>query len=92
MTASSNSSVPQQIFIIGMNGSGTTMLLDHLSNHSQIFGFPAETKSLPYFLKHESDYGDLRRPANLTRLWHQMKKSIGDRASPSVTVLRHVSS
>ena len=49
----------EQIFIVGMNGSGTTMLLDCLANHSMLFGFPGETKVLPSFLERESQYGDL---------------------------------
>lgn len=73
--------VPRQIFVVGMNGSGTTMLLDHLSSHSLIYGFPAETKSLPYFIKHEPEYGDLMVEGNFLRLWDEMKKSIAERAS-----------
>jgi hypothetical protein len=34
-----------------MNGSGTTMLLDLLSKHSEIYGFRGETKVLPYLVK-----------------------------------------
>jgi hypothetical protein len=39
------------IFVLGMNGSGTTMLLDLLSKHSEIYGFRGETKVLPYLVK-----------------------------------------
>lgn len=73
--------VTQQVFVVGMNGSGTTMLLDHLSSHSMIYGFPAETKSLPYFIKHESEYGDLAIDENFLRLWNDMKRSIAERTS-----------
>ncbi len=73
--------MPRQIFIVGMNGSGTTMLLDHLSSHSLIYGFPAETKSLPYFIKREPEYGDLTVEGNFVRLWDEMKESVAERAS-----------
>lgn len=59
------------------------MLLDHLANHSSIFGFPTETKSLPYFIKHETAYGDLGNDENYLRLWHDMKKSVIERTSLS---------
>lgn len=65
-----------QIFIVGMNGSGTTMLLDHLGSHSAIFGFPAETKSLPYFIMNEAGYGDLNVEANFERLWSELSESV----------------
>lgn len=72
---------PSQIFIVGMNGSGTTMLLDHLSNHSWIYGFQVETKSLPFFINHQADYGDLGIEANLRRLWRDMKVSVAEGAN-----------
>ena len=80
MTSTDPPTPSGQIFIVGMNGSGTTMLLDHLSNHSRIFGFQVETKSLPYFIAHERDYGDLEVDANLERLWREMKQSVAEGA------------
>ncbi len=76
MTAVAQLKPPEQIFVVGMNGSGTTMLLDHLSNHSWIYGFQVETKSLPFFITHEMEYGDLEVEANLRRLWSDMKDSV----------------
>jgi hypothetical protein len=73
--------VTQQIFVVGMNGSGTTMLLDHLSSHSMIYGFPAETKSLPYFIEHQAEYGDLAIDDNFLRLWNDMRSSVAERTS-----------
>src|SRR5688572_4070232 len=70
------SAPPAQVFIVGMNGSGTTMLLDHLSNHSLIFGFPNETRSIPYFISHQSDYGDLTVDDNFMRLWRDVRQSL----------------
>ena len=80
-TAASNA--PEQIFIVGMNGSGTTMLLDHLANHPSIFGFPTETKSLPFFIKQEAAYGDLNDEKNYLRLWNDMKESVVEGTSQS---------
>jgi hypothetical protein len=76
---------PSQIFIVGMNGSGTTMLLDHLASHSLIFGYATETKSLPYFITHEARFGNLNDDQNYLRLWKEMKNSIVERAG----LLRH---
>ena len=70
---------PDQVFIVGMNGSGTTMLLDHLSSHSKLFGYPGETKLLPYFIRHQSKYGDLRDDQSYLKLWNDMKGSIAGR-------------
>jgi hypothetical protein len=67
---------PKQVFIVGMNGSGTTMVLDHLSNHSLIFGFPDETKSFPYFITHQVRYGDLKVDQNFMRLWRDIRNSV----------------
>lgn len=55
------------IFVVGMNGSGTTALLDHLNSHPKIFGFPDETRIIPYFLqKEQRKYSDA--PASRQRL------------------------
>ena len=47
------------VFIVGMNGSGTTMLADCLSNHPELYIFPRETRVLPYFLSMAASFGDL---------------------------------
>jgi len=52
------------------------MLLDHLSNHSLIYGFPNETRSIPYFISHQGDYGDLTVDQNFMRLWRDMRQSL----------------
>jgi hypothetical protein len=61
------------VFIVGMNGSGTTMMLDHLGHHPELFGFDVETYILPYYLASESRYGDLREDRNFLRLWNDMR-------------------
>lgn len=78
----SEQSPPRQIFVVGMNGSGTTMLRDHLANHSWIYGFPSETRSLPYFIKQQQEFGDLKQEENASRLWQQMKKSVAKSSGP----------
>lgn len=61
------------IFVVGMNGSGTTMLLDHLNSHSLIYGFQEETRMLPYFMRRARKYGDLTDDECLERLWNDMR-------------------
>ena len=52
-------SINGPVFILGMNGSGTTMLADCLSNHPDLYIFPRETRVLPYFFSKIESYGDL---------------------------------
>jgi hypothetical protein len=47
------------VFVVGMNGSGTTMLADSLGHHPELYMFPLESKVLPYYLMHQSSFGDL---------------------------------
>ena len=47
------------VFIVGMNGSGTTMLADSLGYHTGLYVLPMESKVLPYYLEHQDDFGDL---------------------------------
>lgn len=61
------------VFIVGMNGSGTTMLLDCLDNHPDLYGFRRETKILPYFLAAQYKYGDLNFEDNFLRLWDDIR-------------------
>ena len=68
-----------QVFIVGMNGSGTTMLLDCLAGHSMLYGFRGETKVLPYFIGRQSKYGNLADDVNFKRLWQDLRRAIGGR-------------
>ena len=61
------------VFIVGMNGSGTTMMLDHLDRHPKLFGFRLETYVLPHYLLSESRYGDLASDKNYRALWNDMR-------------------
>lgn len=47
------------------------MLLDHLDNHSRIYGFKDETRILPYFMQRKN--GNLDEDDNLERLWNDMR-------------------
>ena len=47
------------VFIVGMNGSGTTMLADSLGFHTGLYVLPMESKVLPYYLEHQDNFGDL---------------------------------
>lgn len=61
------------IFVVGMNGSGTTMMLDHLNSHTKVYGYPEETRVLPHFMS--GHYGDVTTTENLYRVWQDMCKA-----------------
>jgi hypothetical protein len=73
MKKSSSKRTP--LFIVGLNGSGTTMLADCLSRHPECFVFRGETKVIPYFYENKDKYGDLSIPANANRLLADMARS-----------------
>ncbi len=56
------------VFIVGMNGSGTTMLLQSLGNHPDLYGLKRETRVLPHFIANLGRYGSLRDDGNFLRL------------------------
>jgi len=64
---------PQPVFVVGMNGSGTTMLLDCLDNHPDLFGFRRETRVIPYFIGKLDSYGELAVDENFARLWDDFR-------------------
>lgn len=39
------------VFVVGMNGSGTTMLVDCLGRHPELYAFPREVRILPHLLE-----------------------------------------
>jgi hypothetical protein len=73
---------PDQVFIVGMNGSGTTMLLDCLAGHSSLYGFRGETKVLPYFIERQAKYGNLANDDNFAALWGDLQSSVSGRDWP----------
>jgi hypothetical protein len=65
--------LPEPVFVVGMNGSGTTMLLDCLDNHPEIYGFPEETKLLGHLLTVLPKFGDLAIDDN----FHALIQTVG---------------
>lgn len=47
------------VFIVGMNGSGTTMIADCLGNHPDLYIFPRETRVFPFFISKIPSFGNL---------------------------------
>jgi hypothetical protein len=62
----------EPVFIVGMNGSGTTMLLDNLGRHSALYAFPRETRLIPYLIANLHRFGDLGQDSNFCRLWEEV--------------------
>jgi hypothetical protein len=60
------------VFVVGMNGSGTTMLLDCLGRHPSLYAFPKETRLIPYLMAREQSHGDLSVDANFRALWEEV--------------------
>jgi len=57
------------VFVVGMNGSGTTMLLDCIGRHPELYAFPKETRLIPYLMSREVSFGDLSDDDNYAQLW-----------------------
>ena len=66
------STIPEPVFVVGMNGSGTTMLLDNLGRHPLLYAFPKETRFIPYLIVNQDRFGDLERDENFKRLWQEV--------------------
>lgn len=47
------------VFIVGMNGSGSTMLAECLGRHPDLYVFENETWVLPWFIQNAGRYGDV---------------------------------
>ena len=62
-----SSSAP--VFVVGMNGSGTSMMLDSLGRHPQLYALPDETLMMPYIIMRAHRFGDLTDDANFLKLW-----------------------
>jgi hypothetical protein len=63
----------EPVFVVGMNGSGTTMLLDCLGRHPLLYAFPKETRLIPYLIARQGSYGDLAVDANFRALWDEVR-------------------
>lgn len=57
------------VFVVGMNGSGTTMLVDSLGHHPDLYGFPRETRVLPSLLQEHPMGSEPETRAAKIKLW-----------------------
>jgi hypothetical protein len=62
------------VFVVGMNGSGTTMLLDCLGRHPALYAFPRETRLIPYLMSRVKTLGDLRVETHYRQLWDEVRE------------------
>ena len=63
------------IFIVGMNGSGTTVFTSSLARHKNLYGFPGESKVIPYYLSRLPEFGDLSNTDNFRRLLKDIRQN-----------------
>ena len=63
------------IFVVGMNGSGTTMLAGCLGQHPDLYMFPLESKVLPFFIAELNRFGDLTSSSNRRRLADELGRA-----------------
>lgn len=61
------------VFVVGMNGSGTTVLLDCLGRHAALYAFPRETRLIPYLIARQASYGDLNIDHRFRSLWDEVR-------------------
>lgn len=80
------------IFIVGMNGSGTTMLLDCLGRHPTLFAFPKEVRLIPWILNQASRFNELTTPQDREAFAQWIldlpvfQASVGDGARPTLAL------
>ena len=60
------------LFVVGMNGSGTTMLLDNMSRHPELYAFPRESRIIPWLIASVAALGDLKDDDNFYKLWRMV--------------------
>lgn len=58
------------VFVVGMNGSGTTMLVESLGRHPRLYAFPRETRAFPQLITALQQFGDLATDENFLELWN----------------------
>lgn len=69
------------IFIIGMNGSGTTMLADCLNHHPDIYIHKVESRVIPYYAKCINEFGNLAEEKNFNDLLKDFSNNYAFRAT-----------
>jgi hypothetical protein len=52
-----------------MNGSGTSMMLDSLGRHPELYALPDETHMMPYIIAQQDRFGDLMIDSNFRGYW-----------------------
>lgn len=65
-----------QIFVVGYNGSGTTMIAECLGRHHQVYWFPGETSLIPFFLGKGAGRTDLEEDEQFRSFWREIAESI----------------
>lgn len=66
------------VFVVGMNGSGTSMLTECLGRHPDLYAFPGETRMIPHFIKEQERFGDLDDDENFRAFWDYINRSVPD--------------
>jgi len=64
---------PRPIFVVGMNGSGTTMLIDCLGRHPELYAFPRETRLLPHILNKYANSESLKDDDVFLNAWNEVR-------------------
>lgn len=57
------------VFVVGMNGSGTSMMLDCLGRHPDLYAVPQETLMMPHIIAQAPRFGDLRIDEAFLSYW-----------------------
>ena len=65
---------PEPVFIVGMNGSGTSMLAESLGRHPLLYATPRETKVIPHLVGRLDNFGDLRQDERFLQLWIEVQR------------------
>jgi hypothetical protein len=64
------------VFVVGMNGSGTTMLLECLGRHPSIYSFPGEIKALPRLIRYGEEIGNLENDEVFLKLLDRIRNAV----------------
>jgi hypothetical protein len=59
----------EPVFVVGMNGSGTSMMLDSLGRHPGLYAVPDETLMMPYIISRAHRFGDFAEDKRFLSFW-----------------------